>query len=147
MLRVEDHGASDQLQIWMEHHQIASQKYWSLDSETSHTMGSRHVLCCLLEMSVGDVVFMPKNPDVGHLMVAAVTRPYAFDHAIVVEEADVRNDFRQVIAVEDTMRYTYGVGTLYPEMFEAPFHQAIQRIPEDDLSYRTLADFLRSWGR
>jgi hypothetical protein len=98
-------------------------------------------------MSVGDVVFMPKSPDDGHFMVATVTRPYAFDHAIVGEAADVRNDFRHVIAVEDTMRYAYGAGTLYPDMFEAPIHEAIQCISEEDPSYRTLEDFLRSWGR
>ena len=74
-------------------------------------------------------------------------RPYAFDPATVVEEADVRNDFRHVIAVEDTMRYAYGAGTLYPGLFEAPIRKAIQRISEDDPSYRTLEDFLRSWGR
>jgi hypothetical protein len=134
-------------QIWIEHDRMACQQYWSLDPETSHAMGSRHVLCGLLEMSAGDVIFMPKSPDDGHFMVATVKRPYAFDHATVVEEADVRNDFRHVIAVEDTMRYAYGAGTLYPGLFEAPIRKAIQRISEDDPSYRTLEDFLRSWGR
>jgi hypothetical protein len=134
-------------QIWIEHYRMACQKYWSLDPDTSHAMGSRQVLCCLLEMSVGDVVFVPKSPDDGHFMVATVKRPYAFDHATVVAEADVRNDFRHVIAVEDTMRYAYGAATLYPSLFEAPIRKAIQRISEDDPSYRTLADFLRSWGR
>ena len=134
-------------EIWVEHYRMACQKYWSLDPETSHAMGSRKVLCCMLEMSVGDVVFMPKSPDDRHFMVATVKRPYAFDHATAVEEADVRNDFRHVMAVEDTMRYAYGAGTLYPDIFEAPIHQAIQRISEDEPSYRTLEDFLRSWGR
>jgi hypothetical protein len=101
----------------------------------------------MLDMSLGDVVFVPKSPDDGHFMVATVKRPYAFDHATVVEETDVRNDFRHVIAVEDTMRYAYGAGTLQPDMFEAPIREAIRRISEDDPSYRTLEDFLRSWGR
>jgi hypothetical protein len=134
-------------QIWLEHYRMACQKYRSVDPETSHAVGDRQVLCCLLEMSAGDVVFMPKSPDDGHFMVATVKRPYAFDRATVVEEADVRNDFRHVIGVEDTMRYAYGAGTLYPGLFEAPLREAIQRISEDDPSYRTLADFLRSWGR
>jgi hypothetical protein len=134
-------------QIWIEHYRMACQKYWSLDPETSHAMGSRHVLCGLLEMSVGDVIFMPKSPDDGHFMVATVKHPYAFDDATVVDEADVRNDFRHVIGVEDTMRYAYGAVTLYPGLFEAPLREAIQRISEDDPSYRTLAKFLRSWGR
>jgi hypothetical protein len=133
--------------IWIEHYRMACQKYWSLDPETSHAMGSRHVLCGLLEISAGDVVFLPKSPDDGHFMVATVKRPYAFDRATVVEEADVRNDFRHVIGVEDTMRYAYGVGTLYPGIFEAPRREAIQRIAASDPSYRTLEDFLRSWGR
>jgi hypothetical protein len=110
-------------------------------------MGSRHVWCCLREMSAGDVIFMPKSPDDGHFMVATVKRPYAFDRATVVEEADVRNDFRHVIGVEDTMRYAYGAGTPYPGLFKAPLRAAIQGISEDDPSYRTLAEFLRSWGR
>jgi hypothetical protein len=133
--------------IWIEHDRMACQKYWSLEPETSHAVGSRHVLCCLLEMSAGDVIFLPKSPDDGHFMVATVQRPYAFDRATVVEEADVRNDFRHVIGVEDTMRYAYGAGTLYPGLFEAPLREAIQRISEDDPSYRTLTEFLRSWGR
>jgi hypothetical protein len=98
-------------------------------------------------MSVGDVVFMPKSPDDRHFIVATVKRPYAFDEATVVEEVDVRNDLRHVIAVEETMRYAYGAGTLYPDMFEAPIHEAIQRISEDDPWHRTLENFLRSWGR
>jgi hypothetical protein len=134
-------------QIWIEHYRMACQKYWSLDPETSHAVGSRKVLCCLLEMSVGDLVFVPKSPDDGHFMVATVKRPYAFDRVTVVEEADVRNDFRHVIAVEDTMRYAYGAGTLQPDIFEAPLREAIQRISDDDPSYRTLEDFLRNWGR
>jgi hypothetical protein len=134
-------------QIWIENYRMACQKYWSLDPNTSHAMGSRKVLCCMLDMSVGDVVFMPKSPDDRHFMVATVKHPYAFDHATVVEEADLRNDFRHVIAVEDTMRYAYGAGTLQPDMFEGPIREAIHRISEDDPSYRTLEDFLRSWGR
>jgi hypothetical protein len=80
-------------------------------------------------------------------MVATVKRPYACDHATVVEEADLRNDFRHAIGVEDIMRYAYGAGTLYPVLFETPLREAIQRISEDDPLYRTLEDFLRSWGR
>ncbi len=64
-----------------------------------------------------------------------------------MDEADVRHEFRQVIGVEDTMRYAYGVGTLYPDLLEAPRRQAIQRLSEDDTSYHTLEEFLRSWGR
>jgi hypothetical protein len=139
-LRLEEH-------TWIENYLMACHKYWSLDPNTSHAMGSRKVLGCMLDMSVGDVVFMPKSPDDRHFMVATVKRPYAFDHATVMEEADLRNDFRHVIAVEDTMRYAYGAGTLQPDIFEALIREAIQRISEDDPSYRTLADFLRSWGR
>jgi hypothetical protein len=98
-------------------------------------------------MSAGDVVFLPKSPDDRHFIVATVQRPYVCDHATVVDGADVRHDVRQVIGVEETMRYAYGVGTLYPDLLEAPRRQAIQRISEDDPSYQTLADFLRSWGR
>jgi len=101
----------------------------------------------MLDMSVGDVVFMPKSPDDRHFMAATVKRPYAFDHATVMEEADLRNDFRHVIAVEDTMRYAYGAGTLQPDIFEAPIRVAIQRISASDRSYRLLDDFLRGWGR
>jgi hypothetical protein len=101
----------------------------------------------MLDMSVGDVIFMPKSPDDRHFMVATVKRPYAFDHAIVMEKADLRNDFRHVIAVEDTMRYAYGAGTLQPDIFEALIREVIQHISESDQSYRTLHNFLRSWGR
>jgi hypothetical protein len=134
-------------EVWIEHYRMACQKYWSLDPETSHAVGDRQVLCCLLEMSTRDVIFLPKSPDDGHFMVATVKCPYAFDHATVVEEANLRNDFRHVIAVEETIRYAYGAGTLYPGMFEASIRKAVQRISEDDPSYRTLEDFLRSWGR
>jgi hypothetical protein len=105
------------------------------------------VWCRLREMSAGDVVFLPKSPDDGHFMVATVQRPYACDRATVMDEADVRNDVRHAIGVEETMRYAYGVGTLYPDLLEAPRREAIQRISEDDASYQTLAEFLRSWGR
>jgi hypothetical protein len=73
--------------------------------------------------------------------------PIVCDRATVVDEADVRHEFRPVIGVEETMRYAYGAGTLYPDRLEAPRRQAIQRIAEGDPSYRTLAEFLRSWGR
>jgi hypothetical protein len=129
------------------HDRMVCQNDRSSAPETAHAVGSTPVRCRLLEMSAGDVIFLPKSPDDGHFMVATVQRPYAFDRATVVDEADVRNEFRHVIGVEDTMRYAYGVGTLYPDLFEAPLREAIQRIAEDNPAYRTLADFLRSWGR
>jgi hypothetical protein len=98
-------------------------------------------------MSVGDVVFLPKSPDDGHFMVATVQRPSACDHAPVVDEADGRQACRQVLGVAETMRYAYGVGTLYPDLLEASHRETIQHIAEDDPSYHTLVAFLRSWGR
>jgi hypothetical protein len=126
---------------------MAGQPAGASEPEPSHAVGRRPVGCCLREMSVGDVVFLPKSPDDGHFMVATVQRPHACDHATVVDEADGRHNGRPVIGVEETMRYAYGVGTLYPDLLEAPRRQAIQRISEDDPSYHTLAAFLRSWGR
>jgi hypothetical protein len=117
------------------------------DRETSHAAGSRLVSCRLREMSVGDVVFLPKSPDDGHFMVTTVQCPDACDRATVVDEADGRHDGRPLIGVADTMRYAYGSGTLYPDQLEVPCREAIQHILEDDPSYRTLAEFLRSWGR
>jgi hypothetical protein len=49
--------------------------------------------------------------------------------------------------VAETMRYAYGVGTLYPDLLEAPIREPLRRISEDDPSYRTLENFLRKWGR
>jgi hypothetical protein len=132
---------------WIENYLMACQKYWSWDPNASHAMGRRKVLCCLLEIHEGDVIFMPKSPDDGHFMVANVKSQYCFDRETVVEETDLRNDFRHVIAVEDIMRYAYGWGTLQSGVFEAPFREAIQRIPGHAPSYRTVEDFLRSWGR
>jgi hypothetical protein len=103
--------------------------------------------CCLRAMSAGDVIFLPKSPDDGHFMVTTVKRPYACDCATVVDEVDVRHDVRPVIGVEDTMRYAYGLGTLYSYLLEAPRLEAIQRISEDDPSYQTLTEFLRSWSQ
>jgi hypothetical protein len=130
-----------------ERDRMAGQHDGASDPEPSHAMGDRPVWCRLREMSAGDVVFLPKSPDDGHFMVATVQRPYACDRATVMDEADVRNDVRHAIGVEETMRYAYGVGTLYPDLLEAPRREAIQRISEDDASYQTLAEFLRSWGR
>jgi hypothetical protein len=105
------------------------------------------VWCRLREMSAGDVVFLPKSPDDGHFMVATVQRPYACERATVMDEADGRHACRQVLGVAETMRYAYGVGTLYPDRLEALRPEAIQCIAEGDPSHRTLAEFLRSWGR
>jgi hypothetical protein len=126
---------------------LASQTAGASDPEPSHVVGGRHASCGLREMSVDDVVFLPKNPDDGHFMVATVQRPSAWDHVPVMDEADGRHACRQVLGVEETMRYAYGVGTLYPDLLEAPRREAIQRIAEDHPSYRTLAAFLQSWGR
>jgi hypothetical protein len=126
---------------------MAGQHAGSLDPETAPAVGDRHVGCGLGEMVAGDVVFLPQSPDDGHFMVATVQHPGASGHAPVVDEADGRHACRQVIGVAETMRYAYGAGTLYPYQFEAPRRQAIQRIAEDDPSYRTLAAFLRRWGR
>jgi hypothetical protein len=130
-----------------EHNRMAGQPDGASDPETSHAMGSRNVWCRLREMSAGDIVFLPKSPDDGHFIVATVQRPSACDHATVVDEANGRHDGHQVIGVAETMRYAYGVGTLYPDLLEAPRRQAIQRLVEGDPSYRILAEFLRSWGR
>ena len=132
---------------WIENYIMACHKYWSLDTDASHAMSRRKVLCCMLDMHEEDVIFVPKKPDDGHFMVATVKRKYCFDRDTLVKETDFRNDFRHVIAVEDIMRYAYGWGTLQPDIFEAPFREAIQRIPGHDPSYRTVEDFLLSWGR
>jgi hypothetical protein len=139
-LRLEEH-------IWIENYIIACHKYWYLDTDASHAMSRRKVLCCMLDMHDGDVIFMPKRPDDGHFMVANVKSQYRFDRDTVVKETDFRNDFRHVIAVEDIMRYAYGWGTLQPGIFEVPFQDAIQRIQGHYQSYRTFEDFLLSWGR
>jgi hypothetical protein len=110
-------------------------------------MGGRPVWCHLLEMSAGDVVFLPKSPDDGHFMVATVTHPDAGDHETGVAEMDPRHDGRHVIGVDEIMRYAYGAGTLYPDLLEVPRRQAIQRLAEDDPSYHTVEEFLHSWGR
>jgi hypothetical protein len=132
-----------------ERDRMAGQHDGASDPEPSHAMGDRPVWCRLREMSAGDVVFLPKSPDDGHFMVTTVQRPDACDWATVVDEAeaDGSHDGRLLIGVADTMRYAYGSGTLYPDLFEAPCREAIQRIPEDDPSYRSLEEFLRSWGR
>jgi hypothetical protein len=127
--------------------QMAGQHMGSLGPETAPAGEDRHVGCGLREMVAGDVVFLPQSPDDGHFMVATVQHPGASGHAPVVDEADGRHACRQVIGVAETMRYAYGAGTLYPYQCTAPRRQAIQRIAEDDPSYRTLVAFLRSWGR
>jgi hypothetical protein len=126
---------------------LAGQPAGASDPEPSHAVGGRHASCGLREMSVGDVVFLPKSPDDGHFMVATVQRPSACERATSVDEADGRQACRQALGVADTMRYAYGAGTLYPDLLEAPRREAIQRITEDDPSYRTLEEFLQRWGR
>jgi hypothetical protein len=132
---------------WIANYLLACHKYWSADPDASQAMGRRKVLGCMLDMQEGDVIFMPKRPDDGHFMVATVKSQYGFDRDTMVKETDLRNDFRHVIAVEDVMRYAYGAVTLQPGIFEAPCREAIQRIPGHDPSYRTVEDFLLSWGR
>jgi hypothetical protein len=126
---------------------LASQSAGASDPEPSHVVGGKHVGCGLREMAVGDVVFLPQSPDDGHFMVATVQRPSACERATGVDEADGRHACRQVLGVAETMRYAYGVGTLYPDLLEAPRREATQRIAEDNPSYRTLAEFLQRWGR
>jgi hypothetical protein len=126
---------------------LADQHEWASDPEPAPAVEGRHASCGLREMAAGDVVFLPKSPDDGHFMVATVLRPSACERATGVDEADGRHACRQVLGVAETMRYAYGVGTLYPDLLEAPRREAIQRITEDDPSYRTLEEFLQSWGR
>jgi hypothetical protein len=126
---------------------LAAQPAGALDPKTAPAVEDRHVGCGLREMAVGDVVFLPQSPDDGHFMVATVQRPSACERATGVDEADERHTCRQVLGVAETMRYAYGVGTLYPDLLEAPRREAIQRIAEDNPAYRTLAEFLQSWGR
>jgi hypothetical protein len=95
----------------------------------------------MLDMHDGDIIFMPKRPDDGHFMVANVKSQYCFDRNTVVKETDLRNDFRHVIAVEDSMRYAYGWGTLQSGIFAGPLQDAIQRIQGRYPSYRTLRIF------
>jgi hypothetical protein len=134
-------------QSGVEHDRLAGPHDRASDPETSHAVGGSPVWCRLREMSAGDVVFLPKSPDDGHFMVATVQRPSACERATVMDEADGRHACRQVLGVAETMRYAYGVGTLYPDLLEALRPEAIQCIAEGDPSYRTLAEFLRSWGR
>ncbi len=128
---------------WIENFLIACYIYWEEDfgdSKCPDAMGRKKILDRMLNINIGDIVFVPKTPDADHFIVGTVSRTYYFDCAPYPTD-DFRTDFRHIIELEN-LGYSPNSVFQVPGIFGAPFRHAIDPIDPSYQTYEIFEDFV-----
>lgn len=122
---------------WVENFLIDCVIFWGEklgDSNCEDAIGRMRILGDMLNMNIGDIVFVPKTPTNDYFVVGTVSKPYQYDNTDY-NEFDFRNDFRHVIELEKLgtdPNFVFPV----PGIFGAPFRHAIDWINPNYQTYQ-----------
>lgn len=131
-------------QEWVENFLIACGKYWGEeigDSDSTDAMGRKNILNHMLNMNIGDIVFVPKTPNDKTFIVATVNKKYYFDNT-PYPATDFHTAFRHIIEVENLKIYPNTA--LQAGIFGAPFMHAIDPISPNYQVYGIFKRFVNS---
>lgn len=129
---------------WVENFLIACCKYWGEaigESKCSDAMGRKNILNHMLNMNIGDIVFVPKTPNDKKFIAATVSKKYHFDSA-TYPATDFHTNFRHVIEVENLKIYPNSA--LQAGIFGSPFMHAIDPIASDYQVYEIFKRFVNN---
>lgn len=129
---------------WAENFLIACCKYWGEEiaySDSSDAMGRKNILNHMLNMNIGDIIFVPKTPNEKKFIVATISKKYYFDNT-PYPATDFHTGFRHVIEVEKLKIYPNS--ELQPGIFGAPFRPAISPISPNYKAYGIFKGFVNS---
>lgn len=128
---------------WIENFLIDCCIFWGEklgESNCEDATGRKRILDYMLNMSIGDIVFVPKTPTNDYFIVGTVNKPYQFDntqHSAI----DLRNDFRHVIELENLVK---SPNSVFPVkgIFGAPFMHAIEWIDPNYQTYHFFENYV-----
>ena len=129
---------------WISKYIISSFRYWDRRVDCNEGMGRKNILNHMLEMNVGDKIFIP-NVSPGsvnnrYFTLATVRHAYRFEDRAVKPDT-WEKDFGHIIGVTDIKTYSYSTGDIRRSIFGAPFLHAIDPIMNFYVSYPLLYSF------
>jgi hypothetical protein len=131
--------------IWLENYIIGSRKYWSKDSTCNEAMGRKKILNHILDMSLGDIIFLPNvsenTIDLRCFTVATVISLYDFEDRSNNPNT-WKKDFGHIIGVNYLKTFPYSNNSLMRDIFGPPFMHAIDPILPHYQSYNIFKNFL-----
>jgi len=137
-LRLED-------SIWIENYIIGARQYWNEHSTCNEAMGRKIILNHMLDMSIGDIIFIPNvsenTLDPGSFTVAAVDSLYDFENRINNPNT-WKKDFGHIIGVNHPKIFNYSNNYLKRAIFGPPFMHAIDPILPHYQSYDIFKKFV-----
>jgi hypothetical protein len=124
-------------QEWVENFLIDCCIFWGEklgDSNCEDAIGRTRILGDMLNMNIGDIVFVPRTPTDDYFTVGTVSKPYQFDNTQRYAN-DFRGDFRHVIELDNLGK---SPNSVFPVkgIFGAPFMHAIEWIDPNYQTYR-----------
>lgn len=122
---------------WVENFLIDCCIFWGEklgESNCEDAIGRKRILSDMLNMNIGDIVFVPKTPTNDYFIVGTVSKQYQFDNT-EYNGADFRNNFRHVIELENLGQSSNSVFPI-KSIFGAPFMHAIEWINPNYQTYR-----------
>lgn len=131
--------------IWIENYIIASKRYYNEDSGCEHATGRRSILKKMLEMNLGDVIFLPnvngleRNEE--YFSVCHVKGKYFFEDRSCLDN-NWQKDFGHVIPISNLATYKYSGTTLSRSIFGAPYLRAIDEAQQSYQSYAAIKHFI-----
>jgi hypothetical protein len=122
---------------WVENFLIDCCIFWGEklgESNCEDAIGRKRILTDMLNMNIGDIVFVPRTPTDDYFIVGTVSKQYQFDNT-QQSAVDFRNDFRHVIELENLGK---SPNSVFPVkgIFGAPFMHAIEWIDPNYQAYR-----------
>lgn len=129
---------------WAENFLIACGKYWGERigySDSTDAMGRKNILNHMLNMNIGDIVFVPKTPNDKKFIAATVSKKYYFEDT-PHPATDFHTAFRHIIEVKKLKIYPNS--SLQAGIFGAPFMHAIDPISPNYQVYRIFKRFVNS---
>ncbi len=122
---------------WVENFLINCCIFWGEklgESNCEDAIGRMKILGNMLNMNIGDIVFVPKTPTNDRFIVGTVSKPYHFDYTERFGN-DFRNDFRHIIELEN-LGESPNAAFPIPGIFGAPYMHAIDWIDPKYQTYR-----------
>lgn len=128
---------------WVENFLIDCCIFWGEklgESNCEDAIGRKRILNYMLNMNIGDIVFIPKTPTNDYFIVGTVSKQYQFDNT-EYNEIDFRIDFRHIIELESLGQ---SPNSIFPVkgIFGPPFMHAIEWIDPNFQTYRLFEHYV-----
>jgi len=132
--------------VWAENYIIGAWQYWSEHVTCSEGIGRKNILNHMLDMSLGDIIFIPnvsdKIIDSQFFTVATVDSLYDFEDRGNNPKDTWEKDFGHIIGVNNLKVFDYSNKHLIRAIFGAPFMHAIDPILSHYKSYDLFKTFV-----